>query len=160
MSATGIIRAAESKDIPRILELLVQVNMVHHRARPDLFRGPTTKYNAAELEDMLRDAGKPMFVYSGTGGCVLGYALCAIQQTLHSNLLTDIKTLYIDDLCVDESARGQHIGRALYDHVCAFAREQGCYNVTLNVWSCNPAAIRFYERCGMSRQKIGMEMRL
>jgi hypothetical protein len=29
--------------------------------------------------------------------------------------------------------------------------------VTLNVWSCNPAALRFYEARGLTPQKVGME---
>ena len=61
------------------------------------------------------------------------------------NILTDIKTLYIDDICVDEKARGQGVGRTLYDAVIAFAKESGCYNVTLNVWTCNEGALKFYE---------------
>ena len=71
--------------------------------------------------------------------------------------MTDVRTLYIDDLCVDENARGRHVGEALYRHVLGFAREQGCYNVTLNVWACNESAIRFYEAMGLKTQKIGME---
>ena len=37
------IRRAAQTDIPRLLELLTQVDMVHHQGRPDLFRGPATK---------------------------------------------------------------------------------------------------------------------
>ena len=40
------VRHAETGDIPAILELLVQVDMVHHNGRPDLFKGPATKYSA------------------------------------------------------------------------------------------------------------------
>ncbi|MBQ2401054.1 MAG: GNAT family N-acetyltransferase, partial [Lachnospiraceae bacterium] len=43
------------------------------------------------------------------------------------------RTLYIDDLCVDEQCRGQHVGKALYDHACAYARQQGCRTVTKNI---------------------------
>ena len=71
--------------------------------------------------------------------------------------MTDIKTLYIDDLCVDESARGLHIGKDLYEFVLDYAKDQGCYNVTLNVWADNVNAVRFYEKIGMRVQKIGME---
>ena len=88
---------------------------------------------------------------------VLGYAFCVFQQHLNNNILTDIKTLYIDDLCVDENIRGQHIGKFLYDYVLEFARKEGCYNVTLNVWSCNETAMKFYEKCGLKPQKVGME---
>ena len=86
-----------------------------------------------------------------------GYAFCVFQQYVRHNIMTDIKTLYLDDLCVEETQRGKQIGRELYEAVLAFAREQGCYNVTLNVWSCNEPARRFYEKMGLKPQKIGME---
>ena len=59
---------------------------------------------------------------------------------------------------MDENLRGQHIGRTLYESVLDYARQQGCYNVTLNVWSCNEKAMRFYESCGLKPQKVGMEV--
>ena len=98
----------------------------------------------------------PIFVAETEEG-VKGYAFCVFRQHLNDTCVTDIKTLYIDDLCVDEKCRGQHIGRQLYEFVLRFARESGCYNVTLNVWCCNPGAITFYESCGLVPQKIGME---
>ncbi len=151
------IRRAEEKDIPRILDLLVQVNMVHHNGRPDLFKGPATKYTKEELSKILEDENTPVFVAADEADQVQGYAFCIFQQHKNDHILTDIKTLYIDDLCVDETARGQHIGRALYEQMLLFAKEQGCYNVTLNVWSCNPSAMKFYESCHLTPYKIGME---
>ena len=96
-------------------------------------------------------------VAANEADAVLGYAFCVFQQHLNNNILTDIKTLYIDDLCVDENIRGQHVGKFLYDYVLEFARKEGCYNVTLNVWSCNETAMKFYEKCGLKPQKVGME---
>ena len=89
---------------------------------------------------------------------VLGYAFCVFIQHLNNNILTDVKTLYIDDLCVDEYKRGMHVGKSLYDYVVSYAKAQGCYNLTLNVWSCNTSAMRFYEKCGLLPQKVGMEL--
>ena len=152
------VRRAESKDIPRILELLIQVDMVHHIGRPDLFKGPSTKYKAEELQEILADDTKPVFVCENDDGLVIGHAFCIHKQVIGDSVLTDVRTLYIDDICVDEAARGTGTGRALYDHVISYAREQGFYNVTLNVWSCNPGAMRFYEAMGLKPQKIGMEM--
>ncbi len=151
------IRKAEEKDIPRILTLLVQVDMVHHHIRPDLFRGPATKYTKDELLAILSDEKTPIFVAVDENDIVTGYAFCIFKQYLHDNILTDIKTLYIDDLCVDETVRGKHIGSALYDYVLDFAKASGCYNVTLNVWCGNDSALRFYEKRGLVPQKIGME---
>ena len=153
------VRRAEARDIPRLMELLVQVNMVHHLGRPDLFHGPTTKYDEAELASILNDESSPVFVCTDGDGGVLGHGFCQLKTVPPEllRLFTDVKTLYIDDICVDESARGRGVGSAIYSHILDYARALGCYNVTLNVWACNPGAQRFYERCGMRVQKTGME---
>lgn len=151
------IRRAEERDIPRMGALLEQVNLVHHNGRPDIFK-IGRKYTDEELMAILGDETRPILVAVDETDFVLGYAFCIYQQHVGSQLLTDIKTLYIDDLCVDETRRGQHVGRSLYDAAVALARETGCYNLTLNVWSCNEGAMRFYESCGLLPQKIGMEL--
>lgn len=151
-----MVRRALEKDIPKIMELLIQVDMVHHNGRPDIFKGPATKYTESELEDIIKDDETPVFVYDD-GDNVLGHAFCIHKQVKDDHVLTDIRTLYIDDICVDENARGKHVGKALYEHVTDYAREKDFYNVTLNVWSCNPTALRFYEAMGLVPQKICME---
>ena len=150
-----MIRKAIAKDIPSIIALLHQVNMVHHVIRPDLFKPNTTKYNEQEVEALLDDDSKPIFVYDD--GDVLGHAFCQVTEVKDDKLLQDIKTLYIDDICVDEKARGKHFGKALYEFVHDYAKSIGCYNITLNVWEGNDAALRFYRNLGMKTQKTGME---
>lgn len=149
------IRKAENRDIPRITELLSQVLEVHAAGRPDLFKSGTTKYSPKELEEIIADPECPIFV-GEHNGIVQGYAFCVFQRHNERNT-PNFTTLYIDDLCVDEKSRGLHVGKTLYEYVLKFAKEQGCYNVTLNVWACNESAMRFYERCGLQVQKIGME---
>ena len=152
------IRRATERDIPGLNRLLEQVLMVHHVGRPDLFKSGAKKYTDEELNEILVDDSRPIFVGVDESEEVMGYAFCIFQQHIGSHILTDIKTLYIDDLCVDETLRGQHVGRQLYDYVVQFAKDSGCYNVTLNVWSCNESAMHFYEKCGLKPQKIGMEV--
>ncbi|MEG1991930.1 MAG: GNAT family N-acetyltransferase [Acetivibrio sp.] len=151
------VRRAKINDKNRIVELLNQVLMVHHNGRPDLFKENCRKYTDEELDVLMKEESHPIFVAVDDRDQVLGYAFCIIKQALHDNILADIKTLYIDDLCVDEKIRGQHIGKTLYDAVVEFAKKQNCYNLTLNVWSCNEEALHFYEKCGLNPQKIGME---
>ena len=156
-----VIRRATVRDLAGIEKLLGQVLNVHHVGRPDLFRAHTKKYTTDQLIDLIKDDTRPIFVACSNGAPtadVLGYAFCIFVQHLNDNMLTDIKTLYIDDLCVDEQVRGMHIGTQLYDFVLAYAREQGCYNVTLNVWALNEGARKFYESRGLSIQKYGMEV--
>ena len=150
-----MIRKANKNDIGRIIELLHQVNMVHHEIRPDLFKPYTTKYNEQELEALVDNDSKPIFVHDD--GEVLGHAFCQITDVKSHKLLQDAKTLYIDDICVDEKARGKHVGKALYEFVRDYAKSIGCYNMTLNVWEGNDPALSFYKNMGMKVQKTGME---
>lgn len=151
------IRKAQEKDIEQISRLLFQVNLVHHKGRPDLFKYGERKYTNEQLKEIIHDENRPILAAVDEQDNVVGYAFCVFLQHKNDNILTDIKTLYIDDLCVDESRRGQHIGKTLYEAVLEFAKENQCYNVTLNVWSCNESAMRFYEKCGLKPYKVGME---
>lgn len=154
---TKMVRKATTNDIQRILELLVQVDMVHHEGRPDLFKGPATKYNAEELQKIINDETTPVFVCENDEGYVAGHAFCIHKQVIGDSVLTDVKTLYIDDICVDEKARGQGVGTQLYKYVVDYAKKNGFYNITLNVWTCNPGAQKFYEAMGLKPQKTCME---
>ena len=152
------IRYARERDIPRLEELLVQVCNVHHAGRPDLFRAGGQKYDRRQLLDLLGDGNRPVLVAADGEDRVVGYAFCVLQVHRGERVCPDMTTLYLDDLCVDERCRGRRAGQALCEAVLALARDMGCYNVTLNVWSCNPGAMRFYEKRGLKQQKIGMEV--
>ena len=151
------IRRGQGKDIEKMLDLLTQVNMIHHQARPDLFCGPATKYSRKELEEMLGIETDPIFVAVDEQDAVLGYAFCQTQQSSNHKLHTDIKTLYLDDLCVDEKSRGEQVGKKLFDYVVHFAKQYGYYNVTLHVWEGNDSAQKFYEAQGMQTQYTCLE---
>lgn len=150
------IRFAEKEDIDGINSLLYQVLEVHHKGRPDLFYGGVKKYTDEEILGILEDPRTPVFV-AVEDGKILGYAFCMFTEVKGSHILKDVKTLYLDDLCVDEACRGKHVGKTLYKHVLSFAKENGCYNLTLNVWSCNESAMGFYEKMGLVPQKIVLE---
>ena len=154
-----MVRRGTTNDVGRIIELLHQVNMVHHVLRPDLFKPYTTKYDEQELKALLSDDNKPVFVFDN-GNDVLGHAFCLITQVRDDKLLQDIKTLYIDDICVDEKARGQHVGKSLYEYVRDYALSIGCNNITLNVWDGNDPALNFYRNMGMKVQKTTMEIKI
>ena len=154
----NIVRA-ETRHIPGLLRLLGQVGQVHHRIRPDIFRDGALKYDENALEALLREENKPIFV-GEDGGQVLGYCFCVLKDYRGSGVQTDRVELYIDDLCVEESARGQGIATALYDYVKAYAREMGCSHISLNVWCGNIGAQKFYEKMGMRPRHIMMEQPL
>ena len=153
------IRLANHTDIPGMIRLLQQVGQVHHDIRPDLFREGAQKYSEEDLAALLQDQTRPIFV-AVEDGRMLGYCFCVIEEVKDNPVLRDVKSLYIDDLCVDETIRGRHVGSRLYDHVCGYAKSIGCRSVTLNVWCGNDSAMKFYESRGMKPRKIYMETSL
>ena len=153
------IRNACAGDIPGMIELLLQVGEVHHKIRPDLFRSGAQKYDETAREALLQDPNRPIFA-AVEDGKLLGYCFCILEITKDNPVLMDQKSLYIDDLCVDENTRGKHVGTALYDYTYAYAREIGCDTITLNVWCGNDSAMAFYESRGLSPRNIHMEAKL
>ena len=150
------IRFAKPQDVPGIIKLLQQVGEVHHVGRPDIFRENAQKYSSSQVLEMLGKQDNPIFV-AVEGDTVLGYGFCFMENYRNHSVMTDRLTLYIDDLCVLEECRGKHIGSAIYRKILEYAKYRGCYNVTLNVWSCNESAMKFYESMGLKPQKVGME---
>lgn len=153
------IRLACTRDIPGMIDLLLQVGEVHHRIRPDLFRSGAQKYDENALTELLKDPSRPIFA-AVEEGKLLGYCFCILEITKDNPVLMDQKSLYIDDLCVDASARGKHVGSALYDYALNYARENGCDTLTLNVWCGNDSAMAFYESRGLKPRNIHMEAKL
>ena len=153
------IRFATAQDVPGILSLLRQVGQVHHKGRPDIFRSGAQKYGASQVLGMLDKSATPIFV-AVEEEKVLGYGFCQIKKFAQDPVIADHTELYIDDLCVDENARGKKIGSAIYAEICRYAKMRGCDAITLNVWCCNTGAMAFYEKLGLKPQKIGMEMLL
>jgi len=154
-----MIRRATAADIDRLNDLLFQVQQLHAEGRPDIFKTGAKKYTTEELSAIIADDTTPIFVYL-EDDILMGYAFCIYQETPDSPQLHARRVLYIDDLCVDEQYRRRHIGEKLYDYVIDFARENGCDSVTLNVWSVNPSAEKFYRKMGMQPLKTYMETRL
>ena len=153
------IRPAKEQDLPGIRTLLLQVNQLHADGRPDLFKDGGIKYTDPELAAILQDPDRPVQVCV-EGDQVLGYVFCVLEETRETGSLRPVKTLYIDDLCVDQAIRGHHIGTLLYERAVELAREAGWRRVTLHAWNFNEKAFGFYRKLGMEPLYTTMEQRL
>lgn len=150
------IRTAEAKDTEKILDLLSQVLELHAAIRPDIFIPGTTKYTHEELAEMFTDENRRIYVAADENDNVIGYAFCEIRQNRRENMVP-FKSFYIDDFCVDAAARGSHVGQTLFEHVKREAAAMGCYEISLNVWSGNDTARKFYDKMGFTEKSATME---
>lgn len=152
-----IIRKANANDYKGVERLLVEVNNLHQKLRPDIFIENAVKYDEKKFDEIISNESTPVFVAVDDEGKVLGHLFCSIRDYKQVAVYKDFKTLFIDDLCVDETTRGQGVGKALYEFAIGYAREKGCYDVTLNVWEGNKSARAFYEKMGMFPKETQME---
>ena len=150
------IRFANVDDIPQLLNLLHQVERVHHDIRPDLFRDGGEKYEPETLKELLKDVNRPVLA-AVEDGVVVGYAFCVLEETAGDPARLDRKELYLDDLCVDASVRGKGVAKQLWQETVDLAKQLGCDAVTLNVWEGNDRARKFYENCGLTVRKTFLE---
>ena len=153
-----LIRRAEITDIPDILRLLVQVCNVHQDIRPDIFKRDGVKYTESDLRELLTDESRPVWC-AVEDRHFLGYCFCQWKEYRDSSVSTDRKELYIDDLCVDEAARGKGVATELFRYVTAVAKSEGANFITLNVWEGNSAR-SFYDKMGMKPRKTTLELPL
>ena len=149
------IRFAQKQDITDILKLLAQVNLIHHQARPDILK-KGTKYTYEEVATIIDNPQRPILV-AVEDNHVLGYMFGIFQETTEDNILVAEKSLYIDDICIDQDARGKHVGQALYQATKDLAADTGCRRITLNVWAFNDSAKSFYKKMGMRTFKTTLE---
>ena len=151
-----LVRKAEMKDIPAINNLLRQVLDVHHGGRPDIFKSGVKKYTDEQLKEILSAEGTIVFL-AEEDGVVCGEVFCTLRRVKDDNVLKDCNTLFIEDVCVDKASRGKKVGTILFDYVKQYAKGIGCYNLSLNVWSFNEGAAKFYEKVGFKPQKTVLE---
>ena len=152
-----IIRKANANDYKGVERLLVEVNNLHQKLRPDIFIENAVKYDEGKFNKIILNESTPVFVAVDDDGNVLGHLFCSVRDYEQVKVCKDFKSLFIDDLCIEEGARGQGIGTALYEFAIGYARENGCYDVTLNVWEGNNSARAFYDKMGMFPKATQME---
>ncbi len=150
------IRLAKENDSEKLQQLLFSVQNLHAEGRPDVFIKGTKKYSDKKVKEIIACDSSPVFV-GEINGEVMAYAFCEILDNTGTDNLKNLKTLYIDDLCVEEKYRGKGYGKEIYSFVKGYAKNKGCYHLTLNVWHLNQSAVRFYEKVGMSALKTTME---
>jgi len=152
------VRLAKKQDHPAVERLLRQIAQLHADLRPDVFRPASCKYDKKRYYGLLRHRNTPVLIAQNERGEVLGYAMLLMKTIGRKHpVFRPRRILYIDDLCVDEAARGQGIGTALMGAVRELARERGLERIELNVWERNEGAMRFYEQMGFQTQRRGLE---
>ena len=132
-------RRAVASDFEAVLDLACQLARHIEAEVPPL--------TAAKFERYYVDARAPMHLLLALrAGQVVGM----ISWTLTHELYSADTRVYISDLSVDRSARGQGVGAALIAQVNDWARKHDASKLAWEVWHRNFTAKNFYARLGAS----------
>ena len=153
-----LIRPAKKDDIDGLLALLHEVLEVHAKEYPKIFIPGTTKYSKEGLLLLIEEDDKTLILVAEEDGKVIGHAFLKIIDNPATRNTYASKVLYIDDICVDEAARGKHVAKTLFEEVRKYAKEEGFDRIELNVWEKNTVAKAFYESVSMKPLKTTMYM--
>ena len=151
-----MIREACTSDFNALSNLERQVFYIHLSARPDMIK-PDEPFNKDYFESSLNDKNVKIFVYEENGK-ILGYCITKKWGYSNHHLFYDMTILDINDMCVDEKARGKSIGRKLFNRAKDYAKEIGASKIELSVWYFNKNARQFYEHLGMTERISRMEI--
>jgi len=145
-AAVATARALQRADLPRVWEMIR--GLAGYERMTDILTGSRDR-----LEALLFGEPRAFFgqVAELPGGRLVGYAL---YHFTWSSFRTNPR-MWLEDLFVEESARGSGAGEALMRAFAADALARGCHRVDWHVLEWNPAR-GFYERLGARRSDDGM----
>ena len=133
------IRPGTADDLPQALSLIQE--LATFEREPDAVE--------ATIESMQIDGfgERPVFEYfvAEVAGKIVGLSLYFYSYSTWKG-----KCLYLEDLIVTESHRGQGIGRQLLDRIVAQAKESGSKRAVWQVLDWNEPALNFYNKYSAS----------
>lgn len=136
------IRFARAGDEATVLRLVR--DLATYEREPD-----AVKATEQSIHETLFGDNPQVFAFlAETGGAPVGLALWFLTYSTW----TGRPSLYLEDLFVDEAARGHGIARALLRQLAQEAKTRNCARIDWAVLDWNVEAMAFYERLGARRQ--------
>lgn len=154
-----MVRLATEEDLERVNELRKQVNDIHVKGRPDIFRGGFGQ----ELQDLIfafRDEEDRAIIVAERDGVIRGFACVSFRHRPESVFMNARDFYDVEEFGVDEQFRRQGIGRELFAFMQEDAKARGFKRIELNMWEFNEGALAFYEAIGFRTYRRDMELDL
>ncbi len=159
-----LIRRMQPQDFASLRPLQNEIQHLHEKGRPDLFRPGAISYdNDAFLSALADENGRHAVCAAidrdGNETTLVGFLFAWVRHRRGHRNMNDEDFLLVDDICVAGSRRRCGIGRALFDYAKAAAQEAGCSRTVLDVYRFNEPALSFYRAMGFEEESVRMEKR-
>ncbi len=150
------VRLAKENELERVNELRRQVNDLHVKGRPDIFKPGFPKELSDHVYTIWSDP-RQRIVVCERDGMICGYAVLNHITRPETPFMTERDYLDIDEFCVDEAYRRTGVGTELMQFIRSYAEELGFSRIELNMWEFNADALAFYEEIGFTTYRRYME---
>ena len=141
-----MIRFGNLKDIKSVNIIRKQVNDIHVKGEPEIFKGFSSEL--ADYVNEFVDNDKKKLLVLEEDNIIYGYAMIEFVIKEENAYRYQLKFLEVHELGVLESNKGRGYGRKLMDKVKLLAIENGFKEIRLDAWVCNSNAINFYKKIG------------
>lgn len=144
------IRSAVEADLPRVLELLDQIDESMYQQREDA--GPAVRLSL--FRQIAADPRQRLLVAEADGRIVGTVHLIVIPHLSRSCRPSAL----LESMVVDEAYRRKGVGAALLREAQRLALGAGCYKLALSSNLARRGAHRFYSRLGWKRTHYGFSV--
>ena len=149
-NASITIRPAEPRDRDGLERLYREVQAMHHEARPEVYAEPRGALVDEAWFDQQAERPAGALLVALKDGEVAGLSQIMLIDVSHTPILRQRRIARIDAFAVRSADRRQGIGTGLMQATGAWARRHGAVEIQLGVDASNQAAVRFYEKLGLS----------
>lgn len=153
------VRFAEEGDLARVNELRRQVNELHVKGKPDVFKPGFSEELRDYVYAVFADENKKIAV-AERDGVICGFAVLNHIVKPENPFMFERNFLDIDEFGVDEACRRAGVATELVAFIRDWAKARGYKRLELNMWEFNQGALAFYEAAGFATYRRYMEMYL
>ena len=148
-------RPATTDDLDILAELCADVQAIHAKAYPDLFKPASPSQLRPYMEWVFARDNAYIFIVE-EDNVALGYVYAQYLDLVESPFKYAEKRVHIDQISVKPSYQGRGIGDLLMQAVVDLAKEKGARRVTLDSWDFNVKAHGFFKKHGFEFQRFHM----
>jgi len=142
------IREATQKDYNGISEVFEEVDSLHRKALPHIFREPDRPARIEEfISSIISDENAALFV-GETNGQIIGLVHVLIRQTPPVLIMVPRRYAVLENLAVRDGYRHLGVGTSLLERAHQWALGKELSQIESNVWEFNEEAIAFYKKQG------------
>ena len=151
-----MLELAQPFDRKVVNALAKEVHAMHVAWRPDIYEMVDELYPEERFLDSIRQ--RNLYV-AKMNSVPVGYVAVKIRDYDWPGVVRR-RVMLVDEVCVEESCRGQGIGQQMMLEIHALARAFGCTDLQLGVYPQNDAAVAFYQKCGFRIRSIDMQKKI